>query len=284
MILKKIVNVFKNIFDTRRELDDSHQFWYWAALVFLVIAIRCVLWGDQDVPEEIMKMSGNKTWFSSEVRSDTINLQILKPDMTGMLASVFFMGILFIRGCIGSVRNPWVYVLIFGDVILFASFFGLLFSNDSVVLFTLPFLPDVSVTPRTLAVFIILLTCIGARSVAGFATILLVWAEFLVFRKADDALGIEGVVFILASFASLVLQLKLPGLSINKTFLQVFLEDVGRGVSKVKNETMKNLESTGRALENTGRAMSGEAKSVVMGGAPSVTGEEIATVESSETK
>lgn len=258
-------NAVKSIFDPSKELEDAHYLWFWVALAFLLIAVA-IAWGDQTAPEEILRQTGDK-FLSNDVEYSKVNLLMLRPGVMGTLVSAGFVAMLFIRGCIGCVKSPWVYVLIVGDVLLFASFFEILLSEDSIELFKLPFLPSVSVTPRALAVFIVLLTCIGGRTLAGLATILLALAEVLVFAKAEDALGTKGVVFVLASFISLLLQLKIPGLSINKSFTQVFLDDIGRGAFKMKLETMNNFEATGRSLEKAGRAVTDGVKTAVSVGA-----------------
>lgn len=176
----------------------------------------------------------------------------LRPGLTGSLVSVVFMSALFLRGVLKLPRHPLIFLLLIGDLILFASFLELLLTSDPVQLFTMPEWWPFKVgyiSPQFLAVTVIILTLIGARAIAGLGIMLLSIVTSLHILKMEGELGCCGWCFIFMAYLSLVLQMKVPGMRFDTGKGMLFLRQLGHGVDRVGAQVKDDLAATGQVVD-----------------------------------
>ncbi len=223
-------------------IPDDNPIWYWIALAlsFLTIILSCCLWGDD------FKVVDGKEH----------DLQILMPKLVGSLMTIIFVSGLFVRGCLKMPRNIWTLLLFVTDLFILASFLELIFTGSTVTLFSIK--PkwlewigfegvSFGMSPRALAIGVILLTWVGARAIAGVGVILLCAVTMIRLATVEESLGMRGVFIVFSGFLSLALQMKLPGMRIDKKRSKELLEDMGRGASRLATEAQENLQATGQA-------------------------------------
>lgn len=232
----RVKKIIKGLFNPSAEIADSNPVWFWLSFGLLGIALFVAI--NPVGPEAILR------------NGRSIDLLVLRPGFTGVLLAALFSFALILRGCMKIGKNPWICLLQAGDLLLFASFLEIVFTGKSVTLFAMPAwwpFKDPSISPRSLSVAVIVLTFIGARAIAGIGIVLLMVVTLIYVGKVEDALGMWGVVFVVAAYMSLLLQYKIPGMRIDKKLSELFLDDFGHGISQIGNETRKNLQATGQA-------------------------------------
>ena len=229
IIFRRMAMSLGNMINPLSKFEDGHPIWYWLALSALSVAVViafCVV-GPTGY--------GNKNYLA------------IKPGMTSILMASVFMTALMLRGCIKLPEHPLMYLLLVGDMLVFASFLEIVCAGTPVELFKMPWwLPfkNPAVTPRFLAGCVIVLTFIGARAIAGLGVILLAFVTLIHIMTVNSSLESRGVVFVIASYLSLLFQIKIPGMHIDKKLSQAFLEDLGRGARIVGNEAIKDVRAT----------------------------------------
>lgn len=241
--------------DPNECIDGGNIFWFWFALGLLVFALIIGL-----------NLGGDETKW---VGGKEISLIQLIPDFISAILSTFFMAALFIRKCIKVPEHPLIWLLIIGDLILFASFFNVIFSGEDVVLFEMPNwwpFKDPSIKPRFLACAILMLTVIGARPIAGLAAILLAFVTLIKLQMVNESLGAKGMIYVFSSFVSLVVQTRIPGIGFDAIRSRQFLSDAGSVVKMVGGDLVKSIQSTGNAAKNVASAATKAAMAYATGG------------------
>lgn len=128
----------------------------------------------------------------------------------------------------------------------------MLFTSGQVKLFTINLLvieKTISVSPQSLALTVLLLTCVGMRAIAGLGILLLSFVTLIHIINVQESLGWKGITFIITSYMSLLLQIKIPGMYVNKENGMSFLCQTGRGLLKIGAAAKNDLEATGNAID-----------------------------------
>lgn len=240
-------------------MDDSHPFWFWSCLTCLFVAVAIAVWPFG--PEGGIDENGIKYSYLA-----------LRPRMTDVLVAAIFMSCLYVRRCLTPPDSPIVWLLVIGDLLLFGSFFQMVLSSSSVTLFTLPDwmhmlgAEDVAVTPRKLAILILLLAFLGARVFAGVGIVLLTALTAINMFAVEKAHGSFGVIYIISAFVSVMLQFKIPGMHVNKSLLTLFAEDFQVLTSKMSKGAKGDMLAAGNVARTGVKGIASATTSVISPG------------------
>lgn len=176
---------------------------------------------------------------------------VIKPGLRSSLYGVFFFFSFVVR-CYGknildkSNKIPfYAWIIAVLDVLFLASFLNVLVSSDSVKIFgtTMKF------SYQEILGIAIVCSWLGIGAVAGLSWIFIFISGIIQLFTIDKAMGSAGIAYIMCSIISIILQLRIAGITDLSAFASGFL----LVSQKVKGDAVEGVQATKKVVETAAK-------------------------------